>query len=134
MYLLTVDVHFNIGKNWVQNVIYMSNERNWRVLCRLFLFRFFLFFVILFYFFGIVSFLTTTPDKFQFQGQVRLSQINVIARIRLKFKRYAVFIKWGIKIDFLLVGRQNIANYWDFPSKISRKCHKGLVSKITRHD
>ena len=30
-----------------------------------------------FYFFAIVSFVITTPDKFQFQSQVRLSQINV---------------------------------------------------------
>ena len=32
------------------------------------------------------------------------------------------------------MGRQDIANYWDFPSKISRNCHKRLVLKISRHD
>ena len=113
----------------------MSNERNWIVfLGRLFLFCFCLFFVFLFYLFGIVSFVTTTLDKFQFQSQVRLSQINVIVSIRLKFKFYAVFIKWGCRIDFSFMGRQDIVNYWDFPSKISRNYHKRLVPKITRHD
>ena len=48
--MLTVDVHFNIGKVWVQNVIYKSNERNRSLLRRLFLFRLCLFFVLLFYF------------------------------------------------------------------------------------
>ena len=32
------------------------------------------------------------------------------------------------------MGRQEIVNYWDFPSKISRNCHKSLVPKINRHD
>ena len=88
----------------------------------------------LFYFFGIVSFVTTTLDKFQFQSQVRLSQIKVIVPIRLKFKLYAVFIKWGSRIDFLFMGRLDIVNYWDFPSKIFRHCHKRLVPKIVSHD
>ena len=52
-----------------------------------------LFFALILYFFGIVGFVTTTPDKFQFQNQIRLSQINVIVPVRLKFKLYAVFIK-----------------------------------------
>ena len=99
--LLIVDVHFNIGKKWVQYVVYMSNEKNWSLfLRRLFLFCFCFFFVFFFHFFGIVSFVTTTPDKIQFQSQVRLSQINVKFPIRLKFKLYAVFIEWGIRIDF----------------------------------
>ena len=113
----------------------MSNERKWSVfLCRLFLFHFCFFFVLLFYFFAIVSFVTATADKIQFQNPVRLSQINVIVPIRLKFKLYAVFIKWGSSLDFSFMGRQDIVNCWDFPSKISRKCHKRLVPKITRHD
>ena len=54
-----------LEKNWVQNVVYMSNERNWSVfLRRLFLFRFRLFFVLGFYFFAFVSFVTTNPDQF----------------------------------------------------------------------
>ena len=32
------------------------------------------------------------------------------------------------------MGRQYIVNYWDFPSKISKNCHKSLVPKINRHD
>ena len=85
-------------------------------------------------FFGFVSFVTTTPDKFKFRSQIRLSQINVMVPIRLKFKRYANFIEWGSRIDFLFMGWQDIVNYWDFPYKISRNCHKSLEPKITRHD
>ena len=113
----------------------MSNERNWCLLLRrLFLIGFRLFFVLLFYFFANISFVTNTPDKFQFENQVRLSEINVRVPIRLKFKLYVVFIKWGTMIDFLFKGRRDIVNYWDFPSKISGNCHKMLVPKITRHD
>ena len=132
--LLIDDIHFNVVKNWMQNFVYMSNERNWSVFLHLlFLFCFSLFFVFLSYFFGIVRFLTTNPDMFQFQSQVRLSQINVIVPIRLKVKHYAVFIEWDCRIDFLFMGRQDIVNYWHFPSKISRNCHKRLVPKITWH-
>ena len=91
-----------------------------------------LFFVLLSYFFAIVSFVTTTLDKFQFRSQVRLSQINVLVPIRLKPKVFAVFIKIGSRIDFLFVVQQDIVNYWDFPSKTSRNCHKMLEPKSTR--
>ena len=102
--LLIVDLHFNIGKNWVQNVFYMSNKKNWSVFLRsLFLFCFCFFFLFFFYFFGIVSFVTTTLDKFQFQSRVRLSQINVIVPIRLKIKLCAVQIEWGSSIDLLFI-------------------------------
>ena len=133
--LLIVDVHFNIGKYWVQNVVYMSNERNWCLLQRrLLLVPFYLLIVLPSYFFAIVNFVTTTPDKFQLQSHVGLSQINVIAPIRSKFKLYSVFIEWGSRIDFLFRGWQDIVNYWHFSSKVSRNCHKRLVPKITRHD
>ena len=85
--LLIVDLHFNMGKNWGQNVVYMSNERNYNLsflLC--FLIRFCFFFVPLFNFFAFVCFVTTTYDNFQFQSQQSLSQINVIVPIRLKVK------------------------------------------------
>ena len=109
--LLIAGVHINIGKNWVQNVIYLTNERKWILfLHRVFLIRFYLLLVLLFYFFAIVSFITTAPDKFQFQSEVRLSQINVIVPIPLKFKLYAVFIKWGNRIGFLFMRRQDIVN------------------------
>ena len=75
-----------------------------------------------------------TAGKFQFQSQVRLSLINVKVPISLKFKLYAVLIDWGGRIDFLFMEQQDIVNYWDFPSKISRNYHKRLVSKITWHD
>ena len=133
--LLIVGVHFNNGRNWVKKFVYMSNERNWCLfLLRPFLIRFYFFFVLLFYFFAIVSFVTTTPDKLQFQSQVLLFQINVIVPIRLKLELYAIFTQWGSMLYFLFMGRQDIVNYWNFSSKVSRNCHKRLVPKITRHD
>ena len=91
--LLIVDVQFIIGKDWLQNVVYMSNETNWSFLLlvrrRRFFIRFCLFYMLFLNFFGIVRFVNTTLDKFQFQRQVGPSQINV--PIGLKFKLYAVF-------------------------------------------
>ena len=87
-------------------------------------------FVLLFLFLTLVCIVTTSFDKLQLQCQKRLSQINVIVPIRLKFKFYAVFIKWGSWIDFLFMRVLDIVNNWDFPSKISRHCHKRLVPKI----
>ena len=47
--LLIIDVDFNVGKNWVQNVLYMRDGRNWSLFNRrFFLFCFCLFFVFLF--------------------------------------------------------------------------------------
>ena len=90
-----------LERNWVENVVYMSNERDWSPFFRrLLLFHFGFFSVLLFYFFDIVSFVTTNPAKFQFQSQVRQSQINVIFSVRLKIKLHAVFIEWGSRIDF----------------------------------
>ena len=85
-----------------------------------------------FFFFSTrVCIVTTSFDKFELQCQKRLSEINVIVPIRLKFKFYAaVFIKWGSWINFLFMRGQDIVNNWDFPSKISRHCHKRLVPKI----
>ena len=40
------------------------------------------------------------------------------------------FIKWGRWTNFLFMRGQDIVNNWDFPSKISRHCHKRLVPKI----
>ena len=87
-------------------------------------------FELFFYFSAIVSSVTTTSDKFQFQSQVRLSQINVIVPMRLEFKLYAVFIEWSSGIDFLFMGQENVINYWDVPSKISRNCEKGSYRKL----
>ena len=90
--------------------------------------------VLLFLFFTLVCIVTTSFDKLELQCQKRLSQINIIAPIRLKFKLYAVFIKLGSWINFLFMRGQDIVNNWDFPSKISRHCHKRLVPKIVvRH-
>ena len=109
--LLIVDIHFNFGKNWMQKFVHMSKKRKWSIL-HLFLFlRFpcfyslFWFFLVLFFnFFPVICFVSTIFDKIQFQSQVKLSQVNVIDPIRLNFKLYAVFIKWGSGIRFFVRG------------------------------
>ena len=47
---------------------------------------------------AIVSFATTTPDHFQFESQMSLSQINGTDPIVSNFKILEVFIEWGIGI------------------------------------
>ena len=146
--LLTVDVHLNFGENWMQIVVYMGNGRNCSLfLLLLFLLLLFLFLLLLsvsssafescwcsfFNFFDIVRFVTTTLDKFHFHSQVRLSQINVLVPLSLKFKLQAVFTEWASRIDFMFVGWHNIVNYWVFPSSISGNCHKRLVTKTVWH-
>ena len=84
--------------------------------------------------FGIVSFVATVFDKLQFGSKIRLSQINEVVRIRLKFKFFAVSSDWGSMINFLFVGRHDIVINWDFSSKISRNFHKRLVPKLASHD
>ena len=114
---LIVEVHFNVGKNWVQNVVYMSNETNQSLCLPLhFLIRISLFLLLLLNFFGSVSYVTKTFDKFQIQSQVGLSQINVIVPNPSKCELYAVFINWGSGIKFFFLGWQDIANHWDFHS------------------
>ena len=136
--LLTVDIHFNSGKNWVPNDVYLSHKKNWSLLFllsrRRFLIRFCLFSLLFLNFFGFVGFVTTTFVKFQFRSQVNPSHINVVVPIALKLKLYATFSERGIKINFFFVGRQIIVNYWDFASKHSRNCHWRLVLKIARQD
>ena len=110
----------------------MTNEKNWSLLLLLFRFhiRFSFFFVPFFHLFAIVSSVITTLDKFQFQSQVRVFQINIVVPIRLKLKFYAVFIKGGSIIIFLFLGGQDIVNYWAFPSKISRTATKSWYRKL----
>ena len=75
--LMIVDLHFNIGHNWVQNCIQLSNERNWSLLLFLcFLIHFCIFLALFLVFSGIVYFVTTTNKKFQFQSEARQSQIK----------------------------------------------------------
>ena len=83
-----------------------------------------LFFMLSFNFFANVKIVATTLDKFQFQSQVRLSQINVRIPTPLKFDLYAVFIKCGSRIAFFFVGQQEFLNYSDFLSTISKKATK----------
>ena len=89
-----------------------------------------LIFVLLFRFLTLECLVSTSFDKFELQCQKRLSHINVIVTIRLKFKLYAVFIKRGSLIIFLFMRGQDIGNNWDFPSKIFRHCHKIWYRKM----
>ena len=89
---------------------------------------------LLFNLLAIISFVTTTFENFQFQSQVRLCQINIEVQICLKFELCGVFTKWGSRKKFLFVGRQDIINYWETPSKVPWNCHKGFVAKIVWHD
>ena len=119
----------------MQNVVYMSTERNWSLLfllCRRrrFLIHFASSLCSFFYFFGNVSFAATTPDKFQFQSQLRLSQINVVVPIGLKFNLYAVFIKRGSRIKLLFLGRQDIVKYWTFPPRFRETVAKDWYRKL----
>ena len=118
-----------------QNVVYMSKERNRSLLFlpHFLIICFCFFFVFLLNFFDIVSSVTTAPDKFQFESQIHLSQVNLVPPIRLKIIPYANFIKWGIRINFTFMGRQYIVNYWDIPFWVSRDCRKMLVPRIVRH-
>ena len=95
--LLIVDVNFNIGENWVKNVVYTCKSRNWSLMfCSPFPNPSSpLPFAPVFFFSGIVSFVTAVLDKFLFQSQVRMSQIIVVVLIRLKFDVNAFFIEWG---------------------------------------
>ena len=121
----------------VQNVVYIRNTRNWNLLLllrRRILIRFCLFFVLFPKFSGFVSFVTTALDKFQFQSQVRLSQNSVLVLIRLQFKPNAVVIEIVFRINVFFMGRQDIVNYWDFPSKIFRNCHRTVLPQIARYN
>ena len=119
----------------MQNVVYIKKKKNWslfNLVRRRFLICFYLFFVLFVNFFAIVSFVTTTLDQSQFQNHVRPSQINVNVPIRLKFKLYAVFAEWDSRADFLFSARQDIVNFSDFRSNVSRNCNRSLLPKITR--
>ena len=52
----------------------------------------------------------------------------------LEIQTPAVFIEWGSIVDLIFMEREDIINYWDFPSNTSRNCRKKLLPKITRHD
>ena len=97
--LLNVDVHLNIGKNWLEKVVHMSTQRNRSILLMLRFLRFynlFQFFLLLFFnVFGIVIMVNQTLDQLQFQSRASLSQIKVRIPIRLKFKLCAASIEWS---------------------------------------
>ena len=136
--LLIVYVQLNIWKYWMHYVVYIGNSSYFFFLVAAiacFSENNRLIFVLLYLFLTLVCIVTTSFDKFELQCRKRLSQVKVLVPIRLKFKLYAAFIKWGSWINFLFMRRQDIVNNWDFPSKISRHCHKRLVPKIVAwHD
>ena len=133
--LLIFDVHLNIGKNWVQNVVYMSNERNWNNL--LFHRRFphpLLLPLRASFFHWHFKFRNHNTWQVLFLKPSTSVSNQVKVPIRLKFRIFKNFIEWGGKTKFWFLGQQHIVNYWDFPSRISRKCHERLVPNITRDD
>ena len=101
--LLIVAVHFNFGKNWVQNVVYKSTERNWSLLLLFF-------FKLLFLFFGIASFVTATLQKFQFQSQVRVSKQHDNSNL-FESQTLCFLFHWVGGIFFLFAGWQDNVNY-----------------------
>ena len=65
---MIIDVQFNQNKNWVHNVVYMGNEKNWNLLFLLLcLYICLSLFFVLPYFFGIVCFVTTTLTNSNFK-------------------------------------------------------------------
>ena len=112
--------HLKVQKHWMQNVVYMSNQKNCGIPLVLHGFFFFctpltsvcniswFFLEISFIFIGIVKFVPATFDRFQFQSRASPSQINVIASNCLTFKLYAVIIHWGRRRK--LLGRRTKKN------------------------
>ena len=128
--LLIVNVHFLIWNYWMNYVVYIGNSSY---------FFFFviacsgknnrLIFVFLFLFLTLVCIATTSFDKVELQCQKRLSQINVIVPIRLKFKLYALFIKWSNWIKFLFMYRTS-STVGTFPSWFLDTATKGWYRKL----
>ena len=81
-------------------------------------------------FIGFVSFLTATLDQFHFQSRKWSAQSNVKISIRFKVIFFAFFIHWVSRTNFLLVGRQDIVNYWDFPPRLPEATTKGLYRNL----
>ena len=105
--LLVINVDFNIWNYWMQYVVYVVNSSYFFfVVCSCFSENNRLIFVLFFLFLTLVCNVMTSVDKFELQCQKRLSQINVIVPIRLAFKLYAIFIKWGGQLNFLFMQGQ----------------------------
>ena len=109
----------------------MNNDKNWRLLFlfQSFLIHFCLFLCSFFNFFRILCFVTTTPDKFQFQCQVSLSRIKPVVPIGLKIKLCVVVIEWGSRINFLFLWRKRIVN--SCPTWLMRNVFKNFFSRPT---
>ena len=83
--------------------------------------------------FGIVNFVTR-PFINLTPNQEIASQINVIVSNVWNLKLYVVFMHSVSRIIFLFFGQQDIVNYWDSTSKMSRTWNKRLVPKTSRID
>ena len=86
--------------------------------------------VLLFLFFTLECIVATSFDKFELQCQKRLSQVNVIVPVRLKFKLYAVFIQRDSWIIVLFMRGQDIVNNWAFPPRFPDTATKGWYRKL----
>ena len=89
-----------------------------------------LFFVLLVNFFAIGSLITTTLDKFQFQSQVRLSQIILVIAIRLNVTLYAVFIEWGRTMYSFLWVDKILSTFGTSPARFQETATKGWYRKF----
>ena len=94
VYLLIVDLHNNIRKNWMKTVVHKNTQRNWRVVLSLSsccvspasaVFSWF-FLVLFFNVNHLVVFITMTVDQLHIQNQVSLSQTVVAVPIHSNFK------------------------------------------------
>ena len=132
--LLIVIVHFHIWKKWMQYVVCIGNSSYFFlfffVICSFFSGNNRLIFLLRYLSLTLVCIVTTSFDKLKLQCRKKLSQIKVRVPIRMKFKLYAILIKWGKWKNFLFLRGQDIVNNRDYPSKICRHCHKRLVPKI----
>ena len=134
--MLIVDLHVNIGKNWVQNVVYMNSEMNWNLL--LLLLRFYIHFNHFSQLLFLLLCLCKFPNHDPWQKSVSKRSTSVSNQRNssdpFETQTLCSFHRLRYSDRFLVQGRQDIGNYWDFPAKVPGNCHERLVPKITRHD
>ena len=83
--------------------------------------------VLFFLFLTLVWIVTTSFDKFKLQCQKRLSQINVLLPIRLKFKLYAVFKS---ELVYCSCEDRTSSTIWTFPPRFADTATKGWYRNL----
>ena len=134
--LLIVEVHFHVGHNRLRNVVYMTNEKNCSILLHFFVSCLFFDSYMRYFsvFHGLEFFITKRFVHLLLQIEKCLSETNVTFQIRSKAKLCAVqfFSEWASRINFLIMGQQNIFSYWYFLSNLFTNC-KIKCSILKRH-